>query len=87
MLLLRDFAASEGKAVTETAEGQLVSATPSCKGQRRLPIVVSAKILKFVIGGSFCVKGESALLMFAGERRRGRFRVICSHLNSSSVMH
>ena len=52
--------------------------------QRRLAIVVAAETLPFLIGGSFCVKVRNCALNVCWERKK--FRVICSHLNSLSVM-
>ena len=79
MLCMLEFTASNGEVVTETAEGHRVFATPPCKGQLRLAIVVAAETLPFVIGGSFCVKGRNcALDVLLGGKK---FRVICSHLN------
>ena len=59
-------------------------ATPPCKGQLRLAIVVAAETLPFVIGGSFCVKGRNCALDIFWEWKK--FIVICSHLNPSSVL-
>ena len=39
----------------------------------------------YVIGGSFCVKGRNCALDVCWEGKK--LRVICSHLNPSSVMH
>ena len=43
ILCLQEFTASNGDVVIETAEGHRMFATPPCKGQRRLAIVVAAK--------------------------------------------
>ena len=56
ILCLQEFTASNGEVVTETPEGHKVFATPPCKGQRRLAIVVAAETLPFVIDGSFRVQ-------------------------------
>ena len=85
MLRLQEFTASNGEVVTETAEGHWVFATPPCKGQLRLAIVVAADTLPFVIGGSFRVKGRNCALDVWWEVKKSR--VICSHSNPSSVMH
>ena len=53
ILCLQEFIASNGEVVT----------------QRRLAIVVAAKTIPCVIGGSFCLKGGIALLMSPGWRR------------------
>ena len=66
-------------------EWRQVFATPPCKGQLRLAIVVAAETVPHVIGGSFCVKGRNCALDVCWEGKK--FRVICSHLNLSSVMH
>ena len=60
-------------------------ATPPCKGQRRLAIVVAAETVPYVIGGSFCVKGKNCALDVCWEGKT--FRMICSHLAPLSVMH
>ena len=61
------------------------SPRPPCKGQLRLAIVVAAGFLSFVIGGSFSVNGRKSAADVCWEGKK--FRVICSHLNPSSVIH
>ena len=85
ILCLQEFTASNGDVVTETAEGHRVFASPPCKGQGRLAIVVGAETLPCVVGGSFCVKGKNCALGVCWEGKK--FRVILSHLNPSNVMH
>ena len=85
MSCMQAFTASNGEVVTETGEGHRVFATPPCKWQLRLAIVVAAETLPFVIGGSSCVKGRNCALDVCWEGKN--FRVICSHLNPLSVMH
>ena len=51
-----------GDVVTETAEGHRVFATPPCKGQLHLAIVVAAETVPCMIGGSCCVKGRNCAL-------------------------
>ena len=58
ILCLQEFTASNGEVVTETAEGHRVFATPPCKVQRRLAIVIAAETLPLVIGGSFLCERE-----------------------------
>ena len=56
-----------------------------CEGQLRLAIVVAAETLPFVDGSSVRVKGRNCALDVCWEGKK--FRVICSHLRPSSVMH
>ena len=58
MLGIQEFTAMNGEVVTETSEGHRVFATPPCKGQLRLAIVVAAGFLPFVIGVSFFCERE-----------------------------
>ena len=48
ILCMQKFTASNGEVVTETDEGHNVFATPPCKVQLRLAIVVAADMLPFV---------------------------------------
>ena len=59
ILCFQEFTVSNGgDVVTGTAEGHRVFATPPCKGQRRLTMVVAAETLPFVVGGSFLCERE-----------------------------
>ena len=77
ILCSQEFTAACGEVVTETPEGHKVFATPPCKRQRRLAIVVAAETLPFMIGGSFYVKRRNCALDVFCEGKK--FRVLCSH--------
>ena len=85
ILCLQEFTVSNGEVVTETPEGHKVFATPPCKGQRRLAIVVAAETLPFVTDGSFRVQGRNCALDICWEGKK--FRVLCSNLSAMSVLH
>ena len=80
ILCLQVFQASNGEVVTETSEGHRVFATPPCKGQLRLAIVVSTEVLTSVKMDSLCVKGRNCSLDVAWEGNK--FRAVCSHLSA-----